>query len=192
MIPLVDYGFKCGPELFFRRSCLTGYIIMYMAQLDFESVYAEHKGNVWKLVSRYVFSREDREDLFQEVFLNVHKALPRFRGESSVGTWLYRITANSAVNYLKQRDRHRQVVKVLSSLRIIDTEEPPVTSETALEKPLARLNPRQRMIVVLADVEEKKLDEISELMGLPLGTVKSTLHRAREILKKELIKHDQL
>lgn len=163
-----------------------------MAQLDFEAVYAEHKGNVWKLVSRYVFSREDREDLFQEVFLNIHKALPRFRGDSSVGTWIYRITANSAVNHLKKRERHKKVVKVLSSLRIIETEEPTLTSETALGKPLAKLNPRQRMVIMLSDVEERKLEEISEIMALPLGTVKSTLHRAREVLKKELIKHDQL
>jgi RNA polymerase sigma-70 factor (ECF subfamily) len=165
---------------------------MYMAQLDFEAVYAEHKENVWKLVSRYVFSREDREDLFQEVFLNIHNALPRFRGDSSIGTWIYRVAANSAVNHLKKRDRRRKVINVLSSLRIIETEELPATNETALEKPLAKLNPRQRLIVILSDVEEKKLNEIAAIMGLPLGTVKSTLHRAREILKKELIKHDQL
>jgi RNA polymerase sigma-70 factor (ECF subfamily) len=84
------------------------------------------------------------------------------------------------------------VFQALSALRIIETEEPMVTDETLLEKPLARLNPRQRMIVMLADVEEKKLDEIAQLLSLPLGTVKSTLHRAREILKKELIKHDRL
>jgi RNA polymerase sigma-70 factor (ECF subfamily) len=165
---------------------------MNMPQLDFEAVYEEHKGDVWKLVSRYLFTREDREDLFQEVFINIHKALPRFRGDSAVGTWIYRIAANSAVNHLKKRDRHRKAIKVLSTLRIIETEEPMVTDGTLLEKPLARLNPRQRMVVMLSDVEEKKLDEIAQILSLPLGTVKSTLHRAREILRKELVKHDRL
>ena len=163
-----------------------------MAQLDFEAVYSEHKENVWKLVSRYVFTREDREDLFQEAFINIHKALPRFRGDAAVGTWIYRIAVNSALNHLKKRDRHRKAIKVLSTLRIIETEEPVASDETLLEKPLARLNPRQRMIVMLSDVEEKKLEEISGLLSLPLGTVKSTLHRAREILKKELSRDDRL
>jgi RNA polymerase sigma-70 factor (ECF subfamily) len=118
--------------------------------------------------------------------------LPRFRGDSAVGTWIYRIAANSAVNHLKKRDRHRKAIKVLSTLRIIETEEPVVTDEALLAKPLARLNPRQRMIVMLSDVEEKKLEEIAEILFLPLGTVKSTLHRAREILKKELMGHDRI
>jgi RNA polymerase sigma-70 factor, ECF subfamily len=163
-----------------------------MVQLDFEAVYSEHKENVWRLVSRYVFTREDREDLFQEAFLNIHKALPRFRGEAAVGTWIYRITVNSALNHLKKRDRHKKAIQLLSTLRIIETEEPAAGDGAWLEKPLARLNPRQRMIVMLADVEEKKLEEIAQLMSLPLGTVKSTLHRAREILKKELNQNDRL
>jgi RNA polymerase sigma-70 factor, ECF subfamily len=163
-----------------------------MAPPDFESVYNEHKGTVWKLVSRYVFTREDREDLFQEIFINIHKALPRFRGDAALGTWIYRIAVNSAVNQLKKRERHKKVVQALSALRIIETEEPAAGEETSLEKPLAGLNPRQRMIVTLADVEERKLEEIAQLMSLPLGTVKSTLHRAREILKKELSRHDRL
>ncbi len=163
-----------------------------MAQTDFESVYEEHKANVWKLVSRYVFTREDREDLFQEVFINVHKALPRFRGESAVGTWLYRIGVNSAVNYLKKRDRQRKVVEVLSRLRLVDTAEPETGTGASLEKPLSKLKPRQRLIVTLSDIEEKKLEEIAEIMSLPLGTVKSTLHRAREILRKELSGYDRL
>lgn len=163
-----------------------------MGQLDFTQVYAEHKERVWQLISRYVFSREDREDLFQEVFLNVHKALPKFRGEAAVATWLYRITVNTAINYLKKRDRHRTVITVLSSLRIIETEEPIIAEATALEKPLRKLNPRQRLVLILSDVEEKKLEEIAEVTGLPLGTVKSTLHRAREAVKKELMKNDRI
>ena len=163
-----------------------------MAQLDFAAVYGEHKENVWKLVSRYVFTREDREDLFQEAFINIHQALPRFRGEAAVGTWIYRITVNSALNQLKKRDRHKKVLRALSALRIIETEESAVGDAALLERPLAKLNSRQRMIVMLSDVEEKKLGEIAELLSLPLGTVKSTLHRAREILKKELNKNDRL
>jgi RNA polymerase sigma-70 factor (ECF subfamily) len=160
--------------------------------MDFTQIYNENKENVWKLVSRYVFAREDREDLFQEVFLNIHKALPRFRGEASVSTWLYRVTANTAINYLKRRDRHRRIVDVLANLRIVEAEEPTEMEAGSLERPLAKLNPRQRMVLILSDVEEKKLEEISEIMGLPVGTVKSNLSRAREVVKKELMKIDRI
>jgi RNA polymerase sigma-70 factor (ECF subfamily) len=163
-----------------------------MAQLDFEAVYAEHKGNVWKLVSRYVFTREDREDLFQEVFLGVHKALPRFRGESSVGTWLYRITVNTAVTFLKKRDRHKIAIRILSGLRMLETEEILEKEEARLEGPLKKLNPLQRMVLVLSDVEEKKLSEIAEIMKVPVGTVKSNLHRARKMVEKEVRKNGGL
>ena len=124
--------------------------------------------------------------------MNVHRALPGFRGESSLSTLLYRISANTAINHLKKRDRHRQVVNVLANLRIIETEEPTAVETSLLEEPLKKLNPRQRMVLVLADAEEKKLEDISAIMKMPLGTVKSTLSRAREIVKKELMKHDRI
>lgn len=152
--------------------------------MDFAKVYADHKENIWRLVCRYVFSPSDREDLFQEVFLNVYRALPRFRGESSIGTWLYRIAVNSAINYLKKQNRYKRVKKVLQNLRMVETEAPSEAEDFL--KPLEKLNPQQRMVLVLSDIEEVKLEEISRIMKVPLGTVKSTLHRARERLKKEL------
>ncbi len=158
-----------------------------MTERDFEQVYLGCRDNVWGMVSKYVFSREDREDLFQEVFLRIHKALRRFRRESSVNTWVYKIAVNTALNHLKKRKRYQWGRKMLSRLRIIEEAEPQerMTDMQNL-KPLEKLNPQQRMILLLAEVEEKKLNEVAEVMKVPLGTVKSNLHRAREILKKEL------
>jgi len=157
-----------------------------MAQIEFSLLYDNHKEMVWKLISRYVFSREDREDLFQEVFLNIHNALPKFRGEANVETWLYRITINAAINYVKKQNFNRKLQQILESLRIVEEISPAEIDELSL--PLAKLNPRQRMILLLAEVEEKSLEEIAETMGLPVGTVKSNLHRAKEIIKKEVVK----
>ena len=163
-----------------------------MDKIDFNEVYEECKANVWKLVSKYVISSQDREDLFQEVFLAVHKALTYFRGDSSVSTWVYKITVNTAINYVNKQKRYRLVKNILVNLRVIN-EEPDDWEERDVEalKPLQKLNARQRMIIILSDVEEKKLNEIAEMMKLPVGTVKSNLHRAREIIKKEIDFQDE-
>jgi RNA polymerase sigma-70 factor (ECF subfamily) len=157
-----------------------------MAKIDFAEVYADCQKKVWQLVFRYVSTREDREDLFQEIFLKVHQALPRFRGEAEISTWVYRIAVNTALNYLNKQKRYRWLKQVVGNWRAVPAAEPSEPAEAELFKPLAKLNAQQRMIVLLADVEEKKLDEIAEMLKLPVGTVKSNLHRAREIIKKEV------
>ena len=160
-----------------------------MVKVEFNEVYETSKDFVWRLTSKYVFSGQDREDLFQEIFINIHRALPRFRGESSINTWIYRIAANTSINYLKKQSRYRWLKNMLGTLITIEYE--PQETEVDLKefKPLKKLNPQQRIILLLSDVEEKKLDEISEIMKIPIGTVKSNLHRAREIIKKEMIEN---
>lgn len=163
-----------------------------MAGFDFVEIYADNKENVWKLVSKYVFLQEDREDLFQEIFLKIHKALPRFRGEAAMSTWIYKITVNTALNYLNRQKRYGWIKEALSRLRIVEEEFQGVTVDAEAFKPLAKLNPQQRMIFLLAELEEKKLDEIAETLKIPVGTVKSNLHRAREIIKKEVVENGEL
>ncbi len=154
--------------------------------LDFKQVYDEFKGKVWGLTSRYVFSKQDREDLFQEVFLKIHKALPGFRGDSKIETWIYRITANTAINCLNKQKRYKLLKMVLYKLRFIEAEEMLEPENKTLAKPLEKLNARQRLILIMAEVEEKKLGEIAQLLNIPVGTVKSNLSRAKEIVRKEL------
>jgi len=127
-----------------------------MSQIDFIQIYADYKENVWKLVSRYVSPQQDKEDLFQEVFLKIHKALPKFRGEASLLTWIYRVTVNTALNYLKKQKRYKMIKDVFSNLRIVEVDESEEAGENLLLKPLEKLNPRQKMVLILSDVEEKK------------------------------------
>lgn len=161
-----------------------------MANNDFESIYTAHKDAVWRLASKYVSSREDKEDLFQEIFVKVHRALPKFRGEAAISTWIYKIAVTTAINYVNKQKRYRWLKGMLAGLRLIDWEDPPQPMEgSVLLKPLEKLNPRQRAILLLADVEEKQLDEIAKIMGLPVGTIKSNLHRGREIIRREVGKN---
>jgi RNA polymerase sigma-70 factor (ECF subfamily) len=155
-------------------------------ELDFEMVYAEHKEKVWKLTSRYVAPKQDREDIFQEVFIRIHKALPKFRGESSLETWIYRITANTAISYLKKQKRYKLLKNTLVGMNIIQSDGPVPPAEELKFKPLDKLNPQQRMIIILHDVEDKKLEEIAAMLGIPIGTVKSNLFRGRDTIRKTL------
>jgi len=161
-----------------------------MIDLNFTKIYADHKENVWKLVSKYVSFQQDKEDLFQEVFLAIHRALPRFRGEASINTWIYRITVNMSLNYLKKQKRYKLLKNVLANLGMVKTEEGEERLAASLLKPLEKLSPRQKMVLILSDLEEKKLGEISEIMKVPLGTVKSNLNRAREIIRREVSKNE--
>lgn len=162
-----------------------------MDRYDFKTVYEDTKNIVWKLVSKYVFTSEDREDLFQEVFLRVYKALPRFRGDSAINTWIYKITVNTAINYLNRHNRYKIFKNMFKAFRHVEESPMPEPEERAF-KLFDKLNPRQRMILVLSDVEDNSLNEIAEALKLPVGTVKSNLHRAREIIKKEVNKNEKL
>lgn len=163
-----------------------------MAQFDFSKIYADHKETVWKLISRYVASQQDREDLFQEVFLKIYKALPNFREESEISTWIFRITVNIAINFLKKQKRYATLKEILNRLKLVEIQDKQEISDDSLLKPLEKLNPQQRAILIMADVEERKLDEIAKIFNIPVGTIKSNLHRAREIIKKELNNNDKL
>lgn len=165
-----------------------------MVQHDFDRVYEENKEMVWKLASRYALSQPDREDLFQEVFLRVHKALPKFRGEAELKTWIFRIAVNTSISHLKKQKRYKKLKEILERFRVVEVREQEEANTTfeKLSRPLSKLNPLQRMILILADVQEKELKEIAQILKLPLGTVKSNLHRAREIVKNEVMKDDGL
>ncbi|OGC22698.1 hypothetical protein A2291_01060 [candidate division WOR-1 bacterium RIFOXYB2_FULL_42_35] len=162
-----------------------------MDQLDFTEIYSQHKEFVWRLVSRFVVTKEDREDLFQEVFIRIYRALGKFKGQSKLETWLYRLTTNTAINYLNKQKRIRRVKELLEKMRIISSvedKEPEI--EGSLLRPLEKLNSKQKMILLLAEVEELPLAQIAENMNIPIGTVKSNLNRAKEIMRKSLNEED--
>jgi RNA polymerase sigma-70 factor (ECF subfamily) len=163
---------------------------LVMALPEYSKVYSDNKEMVWRLISRYVTSHSDKEDLFQEIMLNIHRALKGFRGESALETWIYRISVNTAISFLKKQERHKKLVEVLKRFSFAEAAgEPNVGEEDKVLLPLEKLNAQQRMILLMSDVEEKKIEEIASVLKLPVGTVKSNLFRAREILRKEVEKN---
>jgi len=149
-------------------------------------------------VNKLINNQDEAWNISQEVFISVFKNIDKFRAESSLKTWLYKIARNFTINrikYLKVRksDKHNSIentkekypnydIKVnenpLSNLQIKESNE-------LIQKVLSSLKPNDRDIIILRDLKELNYDEISEILEVSLGTVKSRLFRAREKFKLE-------
>lgn len=159
-----------------------------------------HQDDVFNLVYRMLGSREEAEDVSQEVFVTVFKKIDSFRGQSRLSTWLYRIAVNHAKNRLKYLARRkidqRETFDYLTEIEISRTrpgtfEQPEALAigrevEVMLQKAIAQIDQDHRLIILLRDAHHLSYDEITEITGLPMGTVKSRLHRARASLRQAL------
>jgi RNA polymerase sigma-70 factor (ECF subfamily) len=160
-----------------------------------------YQGRVYKLVLRMLGRRDEAEDMAQEVFVQVFKAISTFRGDSRLSTWVYRIAVNLCKNRIKYLSRRKseaqeeyQAGAEKSELALgrgattADVARPDhmvegYQLERIVEHAIAGMEPDFREILVLRDVEELTYEELCEITGLPDGTVKSRLHRARALLK---------
>lgn len=156
---------------------------------------------VFNLALRLTGNKADAEDLAQDALLRALKALPRFRGESQISTWVYRITVNTWKNRVRSEKRRAfwQTVSfgILGGGEDGDepafepaADEPPLDADLAkregsavVQKALMQLEENDRAIVILREIEERSYEEIAEALELPAGTVKSRLFRARAKLK---------
>ena len=151
----------------------------------FEELYRAHSARLYSLLLRMVGAAEDAEDLLQDVFLQAHRKLDSFRGESSLGTWLYRLAVNQCLDYL--RGRQSKMTRVTESFEDEAVQEPaspaPVIpaaiSRVDLERAIARLPEGCRLAFVLHDVEGFAHHEVAGLLGISEGTSKSQVHKAR-------------
>lgn len=166
----------------------------------FDAIVRAHQDRVYAFCVRMLSDREDALDTAQEVFLSAYRNLAGFRGESSLSTWLLRIATNRCLNRIRQRsaraarevspgepqdgdapfqypgkeeDRPERMVEARETGRI-------------LEAAIAKLDDDSRLLVLLSDVEGFTYEELAAAAGIPLGTVKSKLHRARMALRKML------
>jgi RNA polymerase sigma-70 factor (ECF subfamily) len=170
----------------------------------FNEVVRSYSDRVYNLILRLVGSPSEAEDIAQEVFVTVFKSIESYRGEAKLSTWILRIAANHAKNRIKYLSRRRTSGQELrdgtDATEMADEGNAPVQAhfdapdvvleaaetERIMQAAIAKLDEEQRLLVVLRDVEELSYDEIVEITGLPEGTVKSRLHRARMALKDML------
>jgi RNA polymerase sigma-70 factor (ECF subfamily) len=169
----------------------------------FEALVTLLGGRVLGLATRILQDRAEAEDLAQDVFVALHGALPAFRFESKVSTWVYRITRNRCLNRLKSLQRrrvgaHADLDDPAVARHAVDPDtqtgesrDPVRRMEGAvqsrvLEAHLRALPEEQRTLVILRDLEDLSYEEIVDVTGLALGTVKSRLHRARVELGRRM------
>ena len=155
----------------------------------FETLYRRHHRRVHGVIVRLVGQAGARaEDLTQEAFVRAWQALPSFRFESAVSTWLHRLAVNTALMELRAR-RSRPLADddedALGSLSTPDTAGRAVLGRD-LERAVATLPPRARAVLVLHDVEGWKHEEIAEELGMAVGSSKAQLHRARGLLRTRI------
>lgn len=160
----------------------------------FDLLVLKYQGRIAALVSRYISDPGEVEDVTQEAFIKAYKALPKFRGDSAFYTWLYRIAANAAKNYLVARGRrpageasvediesfeHSGLVSEVSTPEaVVMGEELAAVVESALEE----LPDELRAALTLREFEGLSYDDIAEVLGCPVGTVRSRIFRAREAI----------
>lgn len=174
----------------------------------FREMVEEYRDRVYSLTYRMLGSREEAEDLAQEVFITIFKSIDQFRGDSKFSTWLYRVTANHCKNRIKYLARRHDRDRTELNERVEgggmsggasmaaprpsprpDAQLEGAQLERILQLAIAELDEDQRILVILRDVEDLSYEEICAITELPDGTVKSRLHRARMALRKKLLKH---
>lgn len=172
----------------------------------FGELVALYQDRIFGLMVRMIGNRSEAEDLAQEVFISVYRAIANYRGDGRFYTWIYRIAMNTCRNrmkYLKGRHYHRRVRVEDTPQAEAGAREGPVTSlqsvvagpeamveagriESAIQRELAELDPEHRILIVLRDIEGLSYHDILRITGLQEGTLKSRLHRARLALKERL------
>lgn len=151
----------------------------------FEELYRAHAGRLFSVACRMVGNPADAEDLLQEIFLSAHRKLDSFRGDSALGTWLYRLATNQCLDYLRSRaGRTNQLTDALDDdVGRYEAGGRGLAEQTVtkmdLERSLARLPEGCRAAFVLHDIEGLEHKEVAEALGIAEGTSKSQVHKAR-------------
>jgi RNA polymerase sigma-70 factor, ECF subfamily len=167
----------------------------------FDLLVLKYQHRIIKLVSRYIRDPSDAMDVAQDAFLKAYRALPNFRGESAFYTWLYRIAINTAKNYLVMQSRHLLETEVIpeseegeqfeleSTLKEYSTPENMVLTDEIQATIVAAIDDLPddlRTAILLREVEGLSYEEIANVMGCPVGTVRSRIFRARESVDNRL------
>ena len=169
-------------------------------KVAFELLFTKYQRRVSRLVSRFIRSDAEAEDVVQESFIKAYRALANFRGDSAFYTWLYRIGINTAKNHLVALGKRPKAMdsneieemenyESMSELRVSETPESTMMSNQIAETvngAIQNLPDELREAISLREIDGLCYEEISELMDCPIGTVRSRIFRARETIAEKL------
>jgi RNA polymerase sigma-70 factor (ECF subfamily) len=169
---------------------------------SFQAIFDEFQPKILRFVINMI-GEADAEDVTQEIFIKVNQALPDFRGESKLSTWLYRIATNAALDRMRSPAYQQKASTITAEIvegevddrNIWTGEKVPVLEWQLVRKEMAdciqdfirKLPKNYRIVLALSELEGLSNQEVADVLGVTTGTVKIRLHRAREQLKKDLI-----
>ena len=168
----------------------------------FGELVSRYQARLYNAAVRLVDGPEDAADVVQDAFLNAYQSLHTFKGDAEFFTWLYRIAFNTAISLKRKR---RAVVSLDAAGGrdgSLDPDDPSeyvrpgaalerTENEAQLQAAMGRLSPEHREVLVLKDIEGLKYEVIADMLGVPIGTVRSRLHRARLELRELLAPTDR-
>jgi RNA polymerase sigma-70 factor (ECF subfamily) len=152
----------------------------------FEELVDRYKSLVFAMITRTLPDRSQAEDAAQDVFLRIHRGLPYFRGEARLSTWIYRIVVNVCT---QERDRGRSPLSLddeharVAPPAAADRHARDLELRDRLEKAIAQLPAQYRLLIAAHYLRGVQYEDLAEAMNLPLGTVKTQLHRAKRQLR---------
>jgi len=159
----------------------------------FEVLVRRHEKTIFNLVYRMLGDYDDAIEVSQEVFLSAYRAIGQFRGDANFSTWLYRIALNHATTRRRSNNSRQHRTAPIEDIELIRDSQPG-PAETLEKKEmqervqlaLNKLSPEDAAVILLRDLQDVPYDEVARLLEIPVGTVKSRLHRARQALKSLL------
>ncbi len=163
----------------------------------FEYLLRTYETSVYRLALRMCGNAHDAEEVAQEAFVAAWRGLPAFRSESKFSSWLYQLTTNAAIDFLRREKRHKGAVPMDEELDIASPDTPHRAAEEAevaqaLQQALMSLSEEHRQIFLLRQMRQLSYEEIGRVLGLESGTVKSRLSRAKKQLREILMQKGNL
>lgn len=172
-------------------------------EVAYRELIRRYQRPVFSLVYRMVRNRELAEDLTQETFIKVLNAIGRYNPDYKFSSWIFKIANNAAIDHLRRKELDTLSIEgapsattqeriAATALQITGGDESPLEELEArelgsqIERAIAALRPEYRACIILRHVEGRPYDEIADILDLPLGTVKTYIHRARNELKEAL------
>ncbi|ADX68195.1 RNA polymerase sigma factor [Weeksella virosa] len=162
--------------------------------MDFKAFVKEYQQKVYWQVRRMVYNHEDTNDLVQDIFVKVYTNFDQFRGNAKLSSWVYRIAFNETINFLNKQARERTLSLDELALDSIDKLKDDIyfdgdDTEILLQKAIASLPVKQRMVFLYKYYEELKYDEIAEILGGSVGGLKASYHHAVKKIKDFIYQH---
>jgi RNA polymerase sigma-70 factor, ECF subfamily len=156
----------------------------------FGELISRYQDRLFNTVLRLVDNAEDARDVVQEAFLHAYQSLHSFKGDSLFFTWLYRIAVNTAISMKRKQRRALRIQPTGDEKKTIDPLDPSESNrpghaiemaeeERKVHEALGKLSAEHRAVLVMKDMEGMKYEEMAEILGVPVGTIRSRLHRAR-------------